>query len=180
MSDSDASTLRCEACGRALTGADAVCGCDESRAARALGAAQNLDSQLARAEAAAPFRCPACQRRFAAVQLRRVPIMPPPPWYRLTEFSARGCPHCRTPLASRHLPLRFQSTLLPMSLILVAVLLRPVLRLAGVDERYISALAITVMVVTLAVMLYIAIVGAWRARGDQDSYVRDPRYSPPS
>lgn len=179
MSGSDATAPRCEACGRTLAGAGAVCGCDESRSARALGAAQNLDYQLARAEAAAPFRCPVCRRRFEVVQLRRIPITPAPPWYHLAENSARGCPHCATALVSRHLPLRLQSALLPMSLILIAVLQRPVLRLAGVDERYSTALAMALVVAALVILLYAGIVGTWRARGDQDSYVRDPRYSPP-
>lgn len=171
--------MRCDACGRTLARADVVCGCDEAKAARSLGAAQHLDTQLARAEAAAPFRCPACQRRFGAVQLRGVPVTPPPPWYHLSETRLRGCPHCRTPLVLRHLPLRLQRTTLPLGLILVAVLQRPLLRLAGLDDRYGTLLAVVLVGTALVILLYVAIVGYWRSRGDQDSYVRDPHSSAP-
>lgn len=175
------STPRCEACGRALASADAVCRCDESRAVRALGAAQNLDTQLARQEAAARFRCPACARRFNAVQLKMVSLPAAVPWYR-PAISGQACPHCGAALLSRHLPALLQSRTLPLALLFIGVMQKPLLGLIGVGRGLAQAIAVGTMVAALCVLLYIGIVGAWRARKDENAYVRDPRFgsSPPA
>lgn len=168
------STPRCEACGRALASADAVCRCDESRAVRALGAAQNLDTQLARQEAAARFRCPACARRFNAVQLKMVSLPASAPWYRPT-ISGQACPHCATALVSRHLPMLLQSRTLPLALIMIAMLQKPFLALIGVSRSLAQVIAAGVVIAAVCLLLYAGIVGAWRARRDENTYVRDPR-----
>lgn len=174
MSDAVTSTLRCEACGRVLASGNAVCGCAESRAVQALGAAQNLDTQLARREAAARFRCPACTRRFDAAQLKPVAVPSAAPWYRL-QISGRACPHCGTALVSRYLPMALQSPSLPLGLILVAMGQKLVLAAFGVDRAYAQAIAIVVIAVALGLLIFGGIAGAWRARRDENAYVRDPR-----
>ena len=132
--------LRCERCGRALAAADSLCDCDaEDEAAVAAVAAASVagttstsssasaatQSSAIASSATAVDRatgattttnaeihiCPACGGRFGWRGLRAFHSTQGLPWYRFARFG-KACPHCTTPLRSRH-PLSWPRRALP-------------------------------------------------------------------
>lgn len=179
--------LRCERCGRALAAADSLCDCDAAddttvAAASAAGTTSMSSSASAAAarvattpSAAAVDRatanagihvCPACGGHFGPRGLRVLHSTQGIPWYRFARFG-KACPHCTTPLRSRH-PLGWPRRALPA--VIVAFILSS--HLFGLMPPYENWLR---MGLWLAFLLQL-LDNHRRESRDPLAYERDPRW----
>lgn len=181
--------LRCERCGRTLTAADSLCGCDAAdEASVAAASAAGTTSMPSSASTAAPAAatssavaaaadrptaatagihiCPVCGGRFGWRGLRAFHSTQGIPWYRFARFG-KACPHCTTPLRSRH-PLGWPRRALPA--VIVAFILSS--HLFGLMPPYENWLRMGLWFAFLLQLLD----NHRRESRDPLAYERDPRW----